>query len=211
MIKTKDAELISIDSDFDEAVQKAKKLYLEGTVFIYPTDTIYGFGANPFNQDAVNTINEIKQRPDGKMYILLTDSIESLQKYVELKSERHLDFLLAIWPNPVSVILKLNSKTAEIFNQETAGFRIPNNRFCQKLTAELKMPLISTSVNRSNQPPMLEPAQIKEEFGGEVAAIFHTEKKSFMEASTIIDLSDSVPKLIREGKLKFADLLEKFK
>ena len=211
MIKTKSAEIINIDDNFDEAVQKAKKLYLAGSVFIYPTDTIYGFGANPFNGETVKRITEIKQRDENKRYIHLIDSIESLIKYVDMKSEKHLDFLLAIWPNPVSVVLKLNSKTSAIFGTETAAFRIPNNRFCQKLTGELKMPLISTSVNRSGQAPMIEYTLIEDEFSTEVDTIFYTGKKTFIEASTIIDLSENEPQLLREGKLKFKDLLEKFK
>ena len=211
MIKIKNADIINIDDNFDNAVQRAKELYLAGSVFIYPTDTIYGFGANPFNSDAVKNITDIKRRDEGKKYILLIDSIENLLKYVEIQSEKHLDFLLAIWPNPVSVVLRLNSKTSEIFGSKTAAFRIPNHRFCQKLTYELKMPLISTSVNRSSNPPVTEPSLIKEEFSSEVDAIFLTEKKSFIKASTLIDLSNCEPKLLREGKLKYEDLIQNFK
>ncbi len=211
MIKIKDAEVIDIDENFDESIQKAKKLYLEGSVFIYPTDTIYGFGANPFNEDAIRTITEIKKRDEGKKYILLIDSIENLLKYVEIQSEKHLDFLLSIWPNPVSVVLQLNSKTSAIFGMENAAFRIPNHRFCQKLIAELKMPLVSTSVNRSNHPPITEPSLIEDEFSSEVSAIFFTQKKVFFTASTLIDLSNCEPKLLREGNLKYDDIIQKFK
>lgn len=210
MIEVKSAEKINIDTDFELAIQNAKKLYLEGSVFVYPTDTIYGFGANPFNEEAMKMIDNIKRRPHGKMYIMLVNSIEVLTKYIEIKSERHLDFLLSIWPNTVSVVLPLNLKTSEILNSKTAAFRIPNHRFCQRLTAELQMPLVSTSVNRSDNPPIVEPNIIIDEFSSEVSAIFYTDKKCFYEASTLIDLSDSVPKLLREGKIKFNDIMDKF-
>lgn len=210
MILSKDAEMLSIDENMDAAVQKAKKLFLEGSVFVYPTDTIYGFGANPFNEDAVRKIDEIKNRENDKPYIMLVDCIETLLKYIEIKSEKHLDFLFSIWPNPVSVVLSLNSKTTTILGAETAAFRIPNNRFCLKLTGEIKMPVISTSVNRSNQPPIVEASEIYDEFSSEIEAIFYTEKKSFCSASTLIDLSDSVPVLLRSGKVKFEDILNKF-
>jgi L-threonylcarbamoyladenylate synthase len=210
MSEIKNAELINIDRKLDTAISKAKKFYLEGTVFIYPTDTIYGFGANPFNEDAVKRINHIKGRRDLKPYILLVDGIDTLVKYVEIKNEKHLDFLLAIWPNPVSVVLNLNKRTQSILNQNTAAFRIPNHRFCLKLLQQIKMPLISTSVNRSDMEPLTEMSIIKDTFLSEVEAIFYTEKKSFITVSTLIDLSDSNPVLIREGKIKFEDLLEKF-
>ncbi|MHB8580314.1 MAG: L-threonylcarbamoyladenylate synthase [Ignavibacteriaceae bacterium] len=211
MLVNENAVLINIDKDSDTAIAKAKKLYLEGSVFIYPTDTIYGLGANPFNEDAVEKIYDIKQREREKSFIMLIDSIENLLKYVEVKSENHLDFLLSIWPNPVSVVLNLNFKTQELLKTKTAAFRIPNHRFCMKLLTALQMPLISTSINKSGQTPLDELSLFEEEFSPRVSAIFYTEKKSFVNSSTLIDLSDSMPQLIREGKIKFDDLLAKFK
>lgn len=211
MTETKNCTIINIDEDFDKAVQLAKKLYLEGSVFIYPTDTVYGFGANPFNEEAVEKVNQLKGRQAGKKYILLVNNIDNLLKYVEIKSERHLDFLLSIWPNPVSVVLTLKPDTRRILGIQTAAFRIPNNRFSLKLLGELQMPLISTSVNRAGQPPLVEPSEIKDEFSSYTDAIFYTNKKLYSEASTLIDLNDSKPVLLREGKIKFEDILKNFK
>jgi L-threonylcarbamoyladenylate synthase len=201
---------MNIDAEFENSLREAKKIYLEGGVFVYPTDTIYGFGANPFNEDAVERINKIKGRDSGKMYILLIKDIDNLQKYVELQSEKHYDFLLSIWPNPVSVVLNLNEKTKKILKTDTIAFRIPNHRFCLKLLGELQMPLISTSVNKSSQSPIIDPILIKDDFEFEVDAIFYSDKKTFFPASTLIDLSGYKPKLLREGKIKYKDLLGKF-
>lgn len=209
MIKTKFAQLINIDNNLKEAVQKAKKLYLEGTIFIHPTDTIYGFAANPFNDEAVKKIEDIKRRPSGKKYILLVNNIDNLLTYTDIHSEKHLDFLLSIWPNPVSVVLKLNRKTSGLLNTETAAFRIPNSRFCLKLLEAIKMPMISTSVNRSNELPLFDSIIIRNEFGTEVDTIFYTSKKLMHEYSTIIDLTNNDLKLVREGKIKFDDLKKK--
>ena len=202
--------LINIDSDIDNAVKRASKIYFEGGVFIYPTDTVYGFGANPFNEEALSRVDTIKGRKTGKWYILLINNLDNLLKYVELKSEKDMDFFMSIWPNPVSVILNLNSKTKNLLKRETAAFRIPNNRFCKKLLSEVKMPLISTSVNRNKQTPLGEPSLIADEFSSEVDAIFYTDKKSYLDASTIIDLSGSELKIVREGKIKFEELLAKY-
>jgi L-threonylcarbamoyladenylate synthase len=206
----KEDKLINIDTDMDLAVQLASKIYFEGGVFVYPTDTIYGFGANPFNEDSINRVNKIKGREPGKLYILLIKDIETLLKYVDLKSESHMDFMISIWPNPVSVILNLNLKTKNILNSDTAAFRVPNNRFCLKLLSEIKMPLISTSVNRKNQTPLLDPGLISNEFSTEVDAVFYSDKKSYCDASTLIDLSTSELKLVREGKIKFEELMAKY-
>lgn len=202
---------INIEENFDQAVKSATELFFNGGVFIYPTDTIYGFGGNPFNDEVLRKITFIKGRPDWKRYIHLVGSVEILLKYVEIKSEMFYDFLLRIWPNPVSVVMKLNEQTRDILGAETAAFRIPNNRFCLILLNEIKMPLISTSVNRSGEQPLNAPDMIIQEFGKEVDAVFYSNKKSFFEASTVIDLSDEEPKLIREGKFKFSEIIKYFK
>jgi len=94
-------------------------------------------------------------------------------------------------------------------NLETGAFRIPNHRFCLKLLKEINMPLISTSVNRTGKEPLNDPSMIIQEFSQEVDAVFYSEKRSFFEASTLIDLSGDEPKLLREGRIKFVDLINK--
>lgn len=210
-MKSKQVKSIYVDENFDQAVNLAGELFFNGGVFIYPTDTIYGFGGNPFNDEVLRKITKIKGRPDWKRYIHLIGSVDILAKYAEIKSERFYDFLLSIWPNPISVVLKLNEQTRDVFGSDTGAFRIPNNRFCLKLLNEIKMPLISTSVNRSGKEPMNDPDMIMQEFGKEVDAIFYSSKKSFFEASTVIDLSDDQPKLIREGKIKFSEIIKNFR
>lgn len=209
MIKSKKSILINIDEKFDESIKLANELFLNGSIFIYPTDTIYGFGGNPFNEIAIKKISEVKGKTNWRRYIFLISDIEMLKHYADINSEKYLDFLLSIWPNPVSVILKLNKKYQELLNSETGAFRIPNYRFCQKLISEIKMPLISTSVNRTGNEPLNHPSQIIQEFANEVDAIFFSDKKSFFEASTLIDLSNDQPVLIREGKIKFVEIMKK--
>ena len=207
MIKS---HIVSIDDNSVRAVKLAAELYLKGEIFIYPTDTIYGVGGDPFNDAAVVKINELKNRTENKQYILLIDSVETLLDYIELEDKKHLDFLNKIWPAPVSVILKLNDKTSRQLNAKTAAFRIPGNRFCQNLLHQLKAPLISTSVNRSNKKPLTNHLKIKTEFESEVSAIFYTKSKLTSAASTLIKLTGKNPVLLREGRIKFVDLLQKF-
>lgn len=209
MIKKKKSILINIDENFDESIKLATELFLNGSIFIYPTDTIYGFGGNPFNEIAIKKISDVKGKTNWRRYIFLISDIEMLKNYTNINSEKYLDFLISIWPNPVSVILKLNKKYQELLNSETGAFRIPNHRFCRKLISEIKMPLISTSVNRTGNEPLNHPSQIIQEFENEVDAIFYSDKKSFFEASTLIDLSKDEPLLVREGKIKFVELMKK--
>lgn len=200
----------NIDENLNYSVDEAAKLFFNGGVFIYPTDTIYGFGGNPFNENVLGRISEIKKRKEWRRYIHLVGNIEILLKYVDIKYEEHYDFLLKIWPNPVSVILKVNTQTKKIYNSDTMAFRIPNHKFCLKLLDKIKMPLVSTSVNYSGQEPLNSSDLIMQEFGKEVEAVFYSEKKSYFIASTLIDLSSEKPVLVREGKIKFKEILKHF-
>ncbi len=206
---TKNSINIKIDGNIEDAIETAAKFYIEGKVFIYPTDTIYGFGGNPFNPEIVQRITAIKERDESKRYVLLINDISTLLNYVEIKVESHIDFLLAIWPNPVSVVFSLNKKTSELMGSETAAFRIPHHRFSLKLLDKIKKPLISTSVNRAMQEPLNDYSLIRNQFGVAVDAIFYTEQKTLNQASTIIDLSEKEPKLIREGKIQYERLMKK--
>ncbi|MEO8232871.1 MAG: L-threonylcarbamoyladenylate synthase [Ignavibacteriota bacterium] len=201
--------MVSIDESFDESINIAKELFLNGSIFIYPTDTIYGFGGNPFNEKAIKKISVVKGKENWRRYIFLISDIEMLKNYADITSEKYLDFLLSIWPNPVSVILKLKSRYQKILQSETGAFRVPNHRFCNKLVSEINMPLISTSVNRTGNEPMNDSSLIIQEFAKEVDGIFYSDKKSFFEASTLIDLSKNEPVLVREGKIKFVELMKK--
>lgn len=211
MIQTKEIDFLCVEDEFENSIDRAKKIFFEGGVFVYPTDTIYGLGANPFNGEALEKVNKIKGKREGKNYILIVDGIDTLSKYVELNSEQHLDFLRSIWPNPVSVVLNLNKKTSSVLNINSAAFRIPNHRFSQKLAAELQMPIISTSVNRAGSEPLNHPEIIKHEFSLEVSAIFYSHKNYFGKVSTLVDLTGQNLVLLREGKVKFEELRKNYK
>ena len=199
------AKLISIDNVPDLAVSKASKIFNSGHIFIYPTDTIYGFGCNPFNKSAINKLNNIKNRVSEKQYILLVDSLEMLFQYVVMIDKQQIELLNRIWPNPVSVILRLNDDTQRKVNYSCAAFRIPNNTFCINLLKKVKTPLVSTSVNITGEKPLNQYSEIKVEFADKVSAIFYTEHESIAEPSTLIDLTKSKPIVLREGKIKFLE------
>lgn len=199
-----------IDRDPAFAAEEAMKLYFSGKVFIYPTDTIYGIGANPFNEETVNRVSMMKRRAVEKKYILLAGSIDIIMKYVSFVDERHIDFLHSLWPNPVTVVLPLNPANAMLLNTDTIAFRIPNQKFCRMMLQKIGMPLISTSVNRHDEQPLNDYMLIREQFGGEVDAIFHTTRISEPVSSTVISLTGMEPILLRKGKFTFEEIHQRF-
>jgi len=199
---------INIDEDFDSAVILASELFHAGKIFIYPTDTIYGIGGNPFDEKVVSRISRLKGREESKKFIWLLSDFERVLSFAEIIYEEHLEFLQKIWPAPVTVIVNLNSRTAEIIRQKTIAIRVPKNDFCLKLLNEISRPLISTSVNKSGVLPSTNIEDIIQNFSQDVDAIFFGIASSENISSTIIDLTSKKPKLVREGAIKFVELLQ---
>lgn len=203
-------KIINIEESPESALILAVELYHSGKIFIYPTDTIYGIGGNPFDVNVVKRISNIKGRDEKKQFIWLISDFENLMNYVEVIFENHLDFLQKIWPAPVTVILKLNERTKNIIDQETIAVRIPQNDFCLKLLKEISRPIISTSVNRSGENSINQIDKIVQNFSEDVDAILIHSESTEKKSSTIIDLTSKQPKLIREGPIKFVELLKNF-
>ena len=203
-------KLINIEGNPESALILSTELFHSGKVFIYPTDTIYGIGGNPFDEFVVKRIADIKERDEKKQFIWLLSDFENVMNYTEIVFENHLEFLQKIWPAPVTVILNLNERTKKFANQETAAIRIPQNDFCLKLLKEISRPLISTSVNRSGNDPVNQIEQIISDFSQDVDAIIFSSQTQEKTSSTILDLTSEQPRLIREGSIKFVELLEKF-
>lgn len=114
-----------------------------GGVVALPTDTVYGLVAIYGNKDAFDKIYKIKNRPKNKKLILFIDKIERLNDFCDNINIEIYNYLKSIWPGPTTVIL--NCK-----NDESIGFRIPNNELVLKIIEILNVPLYSTSANISN-------------------------------------------------------------
>ncbi len=198
----------NIDEQFNQSLDEAENLFNNSGIFIYPTDTIYGIGGDQFNNHVKKRIVHLKKRDEAKKFILLAGSTKIIEKYVEIDSLL-LEKLNVIWPAPVSLIFKLKKVYQDKLEQQTAAFRIPNNEFCKKLLDRINSLLISTSVNREGEKPLNNYKQIIENYSSKVDAVFYTLKQSPEVSSTVVDLTTDKPKLIREGEIKFMDLLKK--
>lgn len=207
MSEERKGKFISIDEDVNSAAKAASNIFCNNGVFAYPTDTIYGLGGNPFSRDVVARIAGIKERDEKKKFILLIRDLPTLFRYADVTLDKHYDFLHKIWPNPISIILNLNQETARLLGQPTAAFRIPHHKFCKILLSEIDRPLVSTSINKAGSEALNERDLINYEFGNELDAIFYTEKKVVAKSSTLIDLSGHNPELLREGAVKYKDIM----
>ena len=198
---------------FEEKGPKALKILSEtvkslgnGGVIIYPTDTLYGFGVNAADEEALERLYAIKKRDPKKAPLVVVSDIEMAREYVTFTPEakRLADTFL---PGPLTLVLPRNPDAPERFlpGSKTIGIRIPNNTFCLNLVRRFGKPITSTSVNISGEDALTDPDDIETIFGRD-ADIFIDAGTINNSPSTIVDFSGEIPTVLREGALSVAVL-----
>ena len=191
----------------NEKIREAAEIIKGGGLVVFPTETVYGIGANGLNANAVEKIFIAKQRKKDNPLILLISSKEMLNKIVEDINEVETKLIESFWPGPLTIILKKNEALPGYVtnNKDSIAIRIPDDETVLKILNELDNPILLTSANKSGEDPALNSNQCYEVFNGEIPFIIKGECL-IKEASTIIDLTDGEIKLIREGKISLEDI-----
>lgn len=189
--------------DAPSAVQinEIAQLLRQGEVILLPTDTIYGLHAVATDAAAVDRIAAMKGRDDTKPFIVLAASIDQL---TDLGVEADIDVLrklAAIWPAPLTVILPLRAPLPASRGAATLAVRIPALDWLRELVARTG-PLVSTSANRSGEPPVESPSALARGLHEGLGAIVDGGPRTG-EPSAILDLTGTEPRFIREGPHSF--------
>jgi L-threonylcarbamoyladenylate synthase len=140
-----------------EDLEKCASLIDSGSIIIFPTDTVYGIGCDPLNDDSVLKLFKIKNRPLDKRLPILTNNILHLSHLVEV-TEKAKILINRFWPGPLTLILKLkknSSLTSRYAFDNTIAIRIPDNKCTTNLIQLTKNKLlVGTSANLSKQSPL---------------------------------------------------------
>jgi len=180
-------------------INKAVDVLKSGGVIIYPTDTIYGIGCDIFNLQAIERIFTIKNESTEKLFSFVCSDLKDISKYAKVSdyAYRTMKHLL---PGPYTFILpaaKLVPKTLWS-KRKTVGIRVPNNNVTLSLVKELGNPIISTSATNRRGEILVDPSEIRAIFNSQVDLMLSSGIIS-QNPSSVIDLSDEAPEVIREG------------
>ena len=147
-----------------DELAKALKVVLEGGIILYPTDTIWGIGCDATNSEAVKKIYQLKRRDETKSMIILLDTDNKLESYIQEVPSVAYD-LIEFAENPLTLIMPgaKNVSPALISADGSLGVRIVKHNFCQQLIQRLRKPLVSTSANISGRPSPQNFGQIEPE------------------------------------------------
>ena len=180
------------------AVEKSINILMKGGVIVYPTDTLYGFGADAKNSSAIKRINTLKKRQSPISVIACR--FEQVMSWTIIK-EKDIKIAKKILDSSSTLILdsKKNIVSSEILgkNNTTLGVRIPKYRYCYNISKEYDKPITTTSVNRSGEQPLNDPKTISKIFGEGIDLLIDGGKIKKSTGSKIYELKDSQPIRIR--------------
>ncbi len=182
----------------------AANLLRQGEVIALPTDTVYGVGALAFNAGAVAKIYAVKERSADKAIPVFVASVDDLEQVCSDVSPDVLPLLEQYWPGALTVILPASPRLPGVVVNygHTVAVRIPNHPVVLNLLALLKEPLAVTSANLSGRPTPAAPAEIKAQLEGRIPLILDDGPRPGGIPSTILDLSQSPPKVLRQGAVQ---------
>ena len=180
-------------------INRAVEILKEGGIIIYPTDTVYGIGCDIFNKAALDRVRTIKNDPDFKLLSFICPSFKNISNYAKVSdyAYRNMKYLL---PGPYTFILPAAKQVPKKLwtKRNTVGIRIPDHNVALKIVEELGNPIVSTSVTNRKGTVFVDPLEIKVIFNAHVDLMLASGKLAG-KPSSIIDLSNEEPKVIREG------------
>jgi L-threonylcarbamoyladenylate synthase len=198
--------VISIDPDEIniQHLQQAADVVLSGGVIAYPTDTIYGLGANALDAAAVAKVFELKQRDKSRPILVIAYDLKQIENLVTTIPESAIQLAHHFWPGPLTIVFNASPKIASALlgPGNTIGIRIPDNIICQELLRRCGVPITSTSANISRGRNPVSIDDVIANFGDRLDLFIDGGVASSDIPSTVVDISTKKPIIRREGRIK---------
>lgn len=192
-----------------DEVEAAAKLLKQGELVAFPTETVYGLGADATNEQAASNVYAAKGRPSDNPLIVTVSSIEMVERYAQPLTDEVKQLMAKFWPGSLTIVLPLKpgtlSKTVT-GGLDTAAFRMPENQVTLKLIATAGIPIVGPSANTSGKPSPTLAKHVYHDLNGKIAGIVDDGPTQVGVESTIIDMSTDTPTILRPGAVTVAEL-----
>ena len=182
----------------DNSLKKACKVINSGGIIIYPTDTLYGFGVDATNSNAIKSLNNIKKRKQA--YSIIVDSKTMLSRYANLSNINSFEIAQYLLGPYTMIFNKKRSDLSELIclKLKTIGIRMPNHSFPLNIVRMINKPIVTTSVNIHNQIALNNLNEIQKQFN-DIDIFFDKELNHHSLGSTIIDCTIKPFTVLRKG------------
>ncbi|MFV3012667.1 L-threonylcarbamoyladenylate synthase [Clostridium botulinum] len=208
-MKTKVMRLDENNID-EDVISKAGDILRRGGLVVFPTETVYGLGANALDKNAVKKIFKAKGRPQDNPLIVHISKMKDIEKLVEEIPSVAEKLMDKFWPGPMTIILK---KKDIIPNETSAGLdsigiRMPSNKIAMKLISMAGVPIAAPSANLSGKPSPTDVETCIEDLDGKVNIILGGDNSEVGVESTVIDCTINPPCILRPGGITLEMLRE---
>jgi L-threonylcarbamoyladenylate synthase len=182
---------------------KASEVILSGGVIAFRTDTFYGLGADPFNHAAVARIRELKGREDNKPILLLISDVDQVERLISARSDGFNIAARKFWPGPLTIVGTAVAALPEEITSGTGtvGVRLPADQSVRELVRDCGGALTATSANPSGSEPARSAEDVAGYFPVGLDLIVDGGEVTATEPSTVLDVSSSPPRVVREGAI----------
>ncbi|MDS0528348.1 L-threonylcarbamoyladenylate synthase [Clostridium sp. SHJSY1] len=198
-MKTKIAIVKDVHKNLEDIKEAAERIK-EGKTVVFPTETVYGLGADALNEDAVKAIFKAKGRPQDNPLIIhvASKNIDDFAKEVPVVAREMMD---KFWPGPLTIILKKKDVIPNVTSADldSIGIRMPANEIALKLIEFAKTPIAAPSANISGRPSPTDVERCIEDLSEKVDFIIGGEKSEVGVESTIVDCTVNPPVILRPG------------
>ena len=194
--KSEDLNQIDVQEDI-------KKTLLSGRNVIFPTETVYGIGANALSEKGIKGIYEVKGRPSDNPLIMHIAHQSDIYKYTSDHQAYVDDLIKAFWPGPLTLVLKKKAQVPSIITGglETVGVRMPSHPIALKVLNISDIPICAPSANISGKPSSTLFEHVLEDFKDRVDIMIDGGKSQVGIESTVLDVTSEIPVILRPGMI----------
>lgn len=202
-------EVIKLNNEnYDYAIKLAGKHIRRGNIVIFPTETVYGIGANALDEDSSKKIYMAKGRPSDNPLIVHIENMDDLNKISKKIDERTKKIIDCFWPGPLTIIVEKSEIVPSCITGglNTVAVRMPSNKIARDLIKKSGVPIAAPSANISGRPSITSEKFITDEFFGKVDLILLNESTEIGIESTVIDVTGENIVILRPGFITKNDL-----
>jgi len=192
---------IKADSPDSQTIKAIVATLKRGGLVAFPTDTVYGLGGLAVDQSR-RRLQNLKGREPARPLGVFVATIPQARKLVSEIPSHATRLMRTFWPGPLTLILRSSNRLPKtLLHQGTIGIRIPNQKWLLLVLRKLRKPMLQTSANISGQPEARNCAEIIKTFGNELDLIVDGGRIKRTRPSTVLDVSGSVPIILRAGAI----------
>lgn len=192
----------------EQSIKEAAQSILNGEVVAFPTETVYGLGADATNEHAIAKIFQAKGRPADNPLIVHVDAPSQIGRYVQEIPEAAQKLIDHFMPGPFTIILKNNKEITPLVTAglDSVGIRIPNHPIARAFIQATGKPIAAPSANLSGKPSPTKANHVLEDLKGKISGVIEGGATGVGLESTVVDATGEIPIILRPGNVTLEDI-----